>query len=353
MQSKELPDSVMHKDLSHFTVSTHFVRLLTDYMASCNLAIETLCIQHNIDPTALDNSDGRIAFTDYAKLLDNLAVLLDEPHIGLRLGERARLAHLGTAGLAQMACSDVKELLPRMARYNSLIMDAFEDDLDVVDGELILRWLSRIPEDTHISRHHAELNFALTQSLIPQYIGEQIFPRRVCFRHPPPADPEILKAFFKCEVSFNAPIDLMTCGAEILDRKLGAPDPLTLQMLDRICEHQLKALEDLQEPEWLRACKQAITKSLQDGQPEFSQVAQTAGYEARQLRRKLSEQNLNFRSLLDKCRQDLAQAYIADTSLSLVEVAMLLGFSEQSAFQRAYRRWTGEAPGGARRRLTV
>ncbi len=341
----------MPRDLSRFTVSTHFVRLLTDYAQSRGLSVQTLLRAHGWAADALDDADGRIAFPDYARLLDGLADELDEPHIGLRLGEIARLGHLGTSGLAQMACSTVQELLPRMARYNSLIMDAFEDDLEVAGDELILRWRRRLPGDVDISRHHAELNFALTQCLIPQFTGEQIYPTRVCFRHAAPADPAVLQSFFKCEVTFNAPVDLLACDAALLTRQLHAPDPVTLQVLDRICEQQLHALQALQEPDWLLACKQAITRALKNGQPEFALVVEASGFEARQLRRKFAERGLNFRALIDSCRRDLAQGYMADPELSLIEVAMLLGFSEQSAFQRAYRRWTGESPGSARRRM--
>lgn len=341
----------MQKNLTGYTVSTHFVRLLTDYALARGLPPALLLARQGLDPAALDNPEGRVAFADYARLLDGLAVELDEPHLGLSLGATARVAHLGTSGLAQMACSTVQELLPRMARYNSLVMDAFEDDLAVDGDELILRWRRRIPDDVAISGHHAELNFALTQSLIPQFTGEQIFPTRVCFRHPAPADPAPLLDFFQCEVRFDQPVDLLACDAQVLKRQLHAPDPLTLQMLDRICEQQLQALEALHEPDWLLACKQVITRSLRDGQPEFAQLIEATGLEGRQLRRKLSERGLNFRGLVDACRQDLASIYMQDTSLGLVDVAMLLGFSEQSAFQRAYRRWTGESPGSARSRL--
>lgn len=341
----------MHEGLADFTVSTQFVRLLTEYALSCDMDVDDLARTHGLEPMALEDSEGRVSFSAYASLLDGLASQLNEPHIGLLLGPTARLAHLGTSGLAQIACSTVSELLPRMARYNSLLSNAFEDDVDVVNDELILRWHQKVPEGFHISRHHAELNFALTQSLIPHFTGEQVFPTRVAFRHPPPDNPLTLEEFFHCEVQFNAPVDAMSCDASILERTLHAPDPVTLQMLDRICEQQLKALEELQEPDWLLGCKQAITKSLSSGQPELSSIAKDSGYEVRRLRHLLSERGLNFRALVDTCRNNLAQAYIVDPNLSLVDVAMLLGFSEQSAFQRAYRRWTGESPGSTRRRL--
>ncbi len=341
----------MREGLNRYSVSTHFLRLLTEYAAAQSIDVEAWLGSCGLDRQVLGDPDGRIAFLAYARLLDDLAERSRQPHLGLELGPLIRVAHLGAGGLAQMACSTVRELLPRMARYNSLIMDAFEDDLQITDEEVVLNWRQRIPSEVRVSRHHAELNFALTQALVPQFTGEQIYPSRVWFRHPPPADPGRLSDHFRCEVRFDAPVDLLACDVRVLDTELHVPDPATLRLLDRLCEQQLKLLEDRQQPAWLLACKQAITASLEDGQPELSGIAAAIGFTERQLRRKLGEQGLNFRGLIDERRQSLAEIYMADDSLSLVDVAMLLGFSEQSAFHRAYRRWTGEAPGTARRKL--
>lgn len=341
----------MTQQAGDFTVSTHFIRLLTDYAAARELSLPEFCRKCGFDQSLLAEADSRVGFSSYANLLDSLAEIIDEPHIGLALGRSARLAHLGTSGLAQMACRNVQELLPRMARYTALIMDAFYDDIALSDNEIVLTWRSRLPAEYPLSRHHAELNFSLIQSFIPQFAGREIFPTRVWFRHKAPENRRILDDFFRCEVCFEAPVDLIACDAEVLTWELRSPDPVTLQTLDRICEQQLKALGGQQEPGWLLDCKRAISTSLQNGQPGLANIASVLGMPQGQLRRKLADHGLNFRGLVEERRQELAEIYIADPDLSLVEVAVLLGFSEQSAFHRAYKRWTGEAPGTARRRL--
>ena len=341
----------MSRQSDRFTVSTHCIRLLTDYAVARGLSLSELLSHCSIDRSVLDDPDARIEFMSYAALLDFLSVRLEEPHIGLKLGASARLAHLGTSGLAQMACSNVQELLPRMVRYNALILDAFYDDLELCDDEVVLNWRSKLPENIPLSRHHAELNFAMTQSLIPHFTGREVFPTRVWFRQSAPKNPDVLEDFFRCKVRFDAPIDLIACDSEVMGWELRSPDPATLGMLDRICEQQLKALGEQQEPEWLVDCKRAINTSLPNGQPALPDMAERLGMPQSQLRRKLAEHGLNFRGLVEERRQALAERYIADPELSLVEVAVLLGFSEQSAFHRAYKRWTGEAPGTARRRL--
>ncbi len=341
----------MSRQSDRFTVSTHYLRLLTDYAAAHGLSLPELCGRCNLELSILSQPDARVDFASYSSLLDCLSKVLNEPNIGLKVGATARLGHLGTSGLAQMACSTVQELLPRMVRYNALIIDAFYDDLELSGNEVVMRWCSRLPENIPLSRHHAELNFAVTQSLIPHFTGREVFPTRVWFRHKAPESPGVLEAFFRCEVRFDAPVDLLACDAGVLAWELRSPDPVTLQALDRVCEQQLKALGEPHEPVWLLDCKRAITTSLPNGQPGLANIAGALGMPQGQLRRKLADCGMNFRGLVEERRQALADVYIADPELSLVEVAVLLGFSEQSAFHRAYKRWTGEAPGTARRRL--
>ena len=69
----------------------------------------------------------------------------------------------------------------------------------------------------------------------------------------------------------------------------------------------------------------------------------------RTLQRQLDQHDTRFTQLLDDTRQDLARRYISNAELSLLEIAMMLGFAEQSSFNRAFKRWFGESPGAYRR----
>ncbi len=114
---------------------------------------------------------------------------------------------------------------------------------------------------------------------------------------------------------------------------------------------QLQRLQTSAEPAWLQSCKGAIMNALRTGTPELEQIAPQLELSPRSLRRKLAEQGLSFRSLLDELRCELAKRYIEDPGLTLVEMAYLLGYSDQSTFQRAFRRWIGQAPARYRRTL--
>ena len=92
-----------------------------------------------------------------------------------------------------------------------------------------------------------------------------------------------------------------------------------------------------------------MLESFQKGFPDMAEVARATQLSEQALKDKLNERGLSFRAFIDDLRQALAVGYMRDPTLSLVDVAYLLGFSEQSAFQRAFKRWTGQTPGDYRK----
>lgn len=87
-----------------------------------------------------------------------------------------------------------------------------------------------------------------------------------------------------------------------------------------------------------------IAQLLREGEPRVADVAQRLGMTARTLQRRLQDEELGFTTLVDEARLDLARRYLADESLTIAEVSFALGYSEPSAFTRAFKRWSGSAP---------
>ncbi len=340
-------------DANRYTVAVHFVRLLTDYCAQRGLMPETLLKSQGLPSHTLDNPNHRLSFVDFDQMLCTAANQLGDAHLGLHLGETARIGHLGISGLLQTACSNGWEVMPRLMRFSSLTMTAFRDDFVVEEDRATLFWRCELPAPMTASHHQAELDFSLSLSLAAQLTGTAARPLRVKFRHAPPEDRSTINAFFGCPVLWGAEVDSLCFPTALLDRpiNLGA-DAVSLQTLETLCAQQLQDIQAQSDPEWLRAARSAIVESLPEGQVLLAQVAPHTGHTARQLQKLLAERGLSFRQLVDDIRLELAERYLSNTELSLVEIAIRLGFSEQSAFQRAYRRWSDRSPGQARRKLS-
>jgi AraC-like DNA-binding protein len=91
-------------------------------------------------------------------------------------------------------------------------------------------------------------------------------------------------------------------------------------------------------------CKAQFLEQLASGEPSAEDIAQRLNMSSRTLQRKLAEANTTYLKLVDDCRRDLALRYITDPDKSITDITFLLGFSSQSAFSRAFRRWTGSSP---------
>lgn len=334
-----------------FTVAIHYVRLLTDHCSLNGLAPQRLLAEVGLPDTVLDDLDARLPFADFTKMMICAADWLQDPNLGLHLGQAFRPGYLGVQGIALLACPTVRDLVPRMVRYAALIHNACSDEVEERDGQWILHWRSNLPGNADPGRHHVELNFASIAVTARWLTGVQQAPSWVSFRHCPPATTHEHEALFACPLRFGAEQNAIAYPIGFLDLALLQSNPPVLRMMDMLSEQMLQKLHESAEPGWLRQCKQVIVDSLREGTPELRRIAAALGLTPRDLRRQLADCEHNFRDLVDELRRELATHYVEDAALPLADVASLLGFSEQSAFQRAFRRWTGEAPGRRRRAL--
>ena len=337
---------------SDFTVAAHYVRLLAGHCESHGLPTARLLSEVELPIDALDDVDARIPFTAYGLMMEFASESLRDPNLGLHLGQAFRPGYLGAYGLVLQACTTFRDLIPRMVRYAALMHDACRDEVEERDGQFILRWRSNLPDNADPGRHHSELNFAsiVVQASWMAGVDDET-PLWVSFRHSRPANIIEHEALFACPLHFGAAENAIAFAANLLDLPLLQPNPPVLRAMEALSEQMLQKLQAGAEPLWVKACKKAIVDSLRDGTPEVEPIAAKLNISARNLRRRLADRNLNFRNLVDDLRHELAKRYMEDPTLDLEDIAFLLGFSEQSAFQRAFRRWTGETPGRLRRSL--
>ena len=133
----------------------------------------------------------------------------------------------------------------------------------------------------------------------------------------------------------------------VLGYPLPEPNPEVCQAMARLAEQQLQLFS--RDDSLLEQVRRLLATRIGRGAVTQEELAAELGVHVRTLQRRLGEQGLTYSQLVDDVRQKLAASYIRDPSLSLGEVAFLLGFSEQSNFQKSFKRWFGETPGRYRR----
>ncbi|CAK9066364.1 HTH-type transcriptional regulator VqsM (Virulence and quorum sensing modulator protein), partial [Durusdinium trenchii] len=172
-------------------------------------------------------------------------------------------------------------------------------------------------------------------------------PTEVAFTSPAPQAPTVYEQFFGCPVLFDAPFVRVRFPANYLSIALPTANPALRQLLDRQAAALASALPG-GDPFSIQV-QQVILRLLPEARVSLADVAAALAMSARTLQRRLGARSLSFQSLLDRTREELARSYLLDPALSMVEITLLLGFAEQSSFNRAFRQWVGMSPGRWRR----
>lgn len=309
--------------------------LLLSYLDDCGLEAPDL-------RQALQSyeSGQRMPITVWWSLLERIAQVQPLPAVGLRIGEHIRVQHLGVLGYLAASCDTLGEALLRFQRFQPLLHNLAPSLVSRSTHDVRFGWDPAYGRSTRLS------NEVLVSGLlhIARWLAghDALTPSQVEFPDPEPADSAAYAALLGCPVHFNARALFVHLPLTILELPINGSAPHLRSVLDQQAEAQLQALP--QPDAFLSELQRLLVEALQEGEPSLAQVARRMGVPPRTLNRRLQERNLTYKALLSQLRFQLARRYLADRRLSLPEIALMLGYSEQSAFTRAFKNWCGQTP---------
>ena len=299
------------------------------------------------DPAAANDPDARISIALEERLWAEAAARSGDDAFGIHAAESALTpGAFGVMDYAIRTAPTVGAALARLARYNRLEHDvavftiAERDDVARIEHAFRVGGLVQ-------GRHGAEFTIASIVVAIAQLSDAPCRGRAVEFRHDAPASTAEHLRVFGVSPRFSAPVNALEVDRAVLDRPVVAADPALWRVIERHAEALLAARPDPAESAAERV-RRLLAQTLADGQASLATVAARLRMSERSLQRRLASEGVSFDALLDEVRLDLARRYLGDSRLAIAEVAYLLGYSEPSAFHRAFRRWTGTTPREAR-----
>lgn len=294
----------------------------------------------------LDDPDGRLPMGPALAFWEHVVRTLDDPGVPIQFAERMSPSDFGVLGFAAMTAPSGRDALHRAARYYELLVDMSRLTLEDTDEGVRIELL-RAGERVLAVRLVTEYAVACLLQSMRAVTGVGFAPVRVAFRHPAPRDVDAHRRFFRAPIQFEVDWDGMVVPSSVLAR---VPPATNIQMGSFFERHAQELLRRVQSdrslPERVRA---SIAQELANGEPSMAAVAKRLGTSERTLRRLLESESASFRDLVDAVRRDLALEYLRDAKANVTEIAYLLGFSEVSAFSRAFKRWYGDSPRTYRR----
>ena len=259
----------------------------------------------------------------------------------LRAGAKMRTDDYGAFGLAWKSAATLCGSYSRAERYARVLTNVSTYEVEATRDGAYLH-LHRSGKRCLGMRLSNEATIASILRISQEVSIETIHPIAVYFKHAAPKSVADHETYFGCPVHFDSDRDALLFSNESLQTPNKLGDESISKFFESHLETELSKLDD--DTALDRQIRRHVTQSLSEGIPRLSDIARHFGMSGRTLQRQLSELGYSYQTLVDESRRQLAERLLQETDFSLVEIAFMTGFSEQSSFARAFKRWAGQTP---------
>lgn len=314
------------------------IRSLINYCE--RLGLSRVALLQSISLSEDQLSDGRLLIDvqRYEDLYRFASKELDDVMLGFKFGQIFEPDRWGILGYIALTSQSVADAMEAQYRFQSLSGN-MGAPIQISHGMVTtLQWVPAYNCSHHLPEQIITGLISLARSLTNQ---ESFAPSAVFFTHKPLADVQFYEDFFKCPVKFNEQYN----GIVMDNFELQVPIRKSDAELNKVLyQHAQTMLTHQTFSSPMEVIKDYVVKTLPDHVPDIEEVAQYLDLSVRSTQRKLQDYGTSFSQVLDAIRKEMALTYLRQTHNSVLYVSERLGFSEQSAFQRAFKRWTGTTP---------
>ena len=298
--------------------------------------------QVEMSMTAATSPQLRYPFSKICKLWELSKEATGDEAIGLKTGAYAQPAQFYALGYSISASSTLLGALQRIVRYQALMSTA-SLDIKVTETADSYALSADFPDESRSPpKEGIDCGMTALLALCDIIAGKEISPLRVELTGPDTVHPDAYRQALRAPVRFNAEVGIFHFDKALLQEplSLGAPD--VAKATDKIAEQYIEALDPHKVASQVR---QLLIALLPSGKTDQDLVSQRLNRSTSTLQRQLQAEGLSYRDVLDNTRRNLAESYLTDNKHSHDQIAFLLGFSDQSNFSRAFKRWTSMSPG--------
>jgi AraC-like DNA-binding protein len=316
------------------------VQILDRLMRRHGLVPEDVFARHGIDHALLSEPSARLPVAATDAVVHDIAQRIPDPAFGLEAAQCWHPTHFGALGHAWLASSTLHRGLERLQRYWQLVGMRTAIALRVLPEGLLLV-LENPRADPTVAAITTDMGFSVLVDMCRMNAGREFAPLRVDLIRPEPALRVPFDAFYRCPVRFGCAERSLLLSRAAIDAPLSTSNRQLAGLLDRVLAEDLARLD---RSDVVARCKALLLRRLASGEVTATQAGRELAMSRRTLHRKLADAGTTWQQLVDETRRDLALRMIEDPRRSIGEITFELGFSQQSAFARAFRRWSGTSP---------
>lgn len=338
--------TILKMNPDEYSISAEYAPLLLSLLERYNVTEAQLL--EGMDTSALPDwrePGGRLPLHQFQVLIRRAMELANAPWLGWEFGATLTLSSHGFLGYAAMSSEtlrDALELAVKFFRTRGTIIDLQY----FVEGDTAVIQVDELVALNDLAPFMVESLFSSLHFMGVKLLGELPMDGELRFAFPEPAYFERFKALVPVPVLFDCAYNQMRFPASRLDQQLRFADPRLARMAEAQCEQELASIKS---PPKLLGQVRRIILGESGRFPAVDEAASELHMSSRTLKRKLQQLGTSYQKILDDLRKGLAVEYLAQTDMTVDEIAIQLGYSDASNFARAFRRWTGRSPSDYRR----
>jgi AraC-like DNA-binding protein len=299
-----------------------------------------------LDPHSPPTPGAQVPVDAGDRIILKAAALIPGTAFGLHAARCWQPAHFGLLGHAWLTSTNLRGGLKCLVRYWRIATEISTlSTEDTADG---IRFVyERTVGDPLVVAVAADIAMSIVLDMCRMAAGASLTPLEVTLKRFPYDEAEVYRRFYGCPVVFGTDRNSFVLACSEVDRVLPTANQQLASVLDQMLATEIARLRkgDLE-----GRCRAVVLENLASGEISEEDTAKRLNVSRRSLQRRLAEAGTSFMEIVDGARKDMALRYIEDPRRSITDITFALGFSQQSAFTRAFRRWTGHSPSQYRAR---
>jgi len=295
--------------------------------------------ESGIHAQQLSNAESRFPVDRHLKLWCAGEALLQKSAIGLRIGASSNPYLRGIVGLTFAASPSLKTAIDNKIKYTRILADHIFLEFTQSDDTFSMTYSIL---EGYFHRHEIERVFSGFLNWVRMFVGSSVLPVNVSFQYEKPASYKVYQQCFGDNLSFDQSHNRITFDSTLLQHKNTKFNEYLYSILCARADNMLQELG--MQVDFLTSVRSTIAGRLCHGDFAAADIAKAHNISIRTFHRKLKENGKTYQKILDNVRKEMAVSYLQQSDCRPQSVPYLVGYNDERAFQRAFKRWTGFSP---------
>jgi AraC-like DNA-binding protein len=323
------------------SLSIMLLHALIEGIEPAGVAGHDLLRAAGIDLVRLEDIDGRLDREEYERAQTAALDLTGDAALGLHMGERVTVRPFDVIADLASHAPTLRDAFQNFTRFHRIVTDDPDTTVHEADGVATLRY--QFPRGTpRCNRLRAEFAMVGFLRMMRHLVRSEVTARAVYFEYAAPDYRAEYARIFGGIERFEHEFTGIEFDAALLDQGHMPQKGELYTVLESLAERKLSRVT--REGGHAERLRDYLVSNALAQRPQMDAVARSLGISVRSLRRRLDEEGVSYTSLLNEARATVAKRMLEDSSRSIYETAYAMGFSDPSAFHRAFKRWTGMTP---------